>query len=59
MKALNIPVIEMGDIVLLEDANQLIVSGNTDMITVVREGLVSDKLFLSGQKVCMWISKNQ
>ena len=48
--ALDIPVVAMGGIVLLEDAENLIASGKADMVAMGRAGLAGDKLFLSGQQ---------
>jgi 2,4-dienoyl-CoA reductase-like NADH-dependent reductase (Old Yellow Enzyme family)/NADPH-dependent 2,4-dienoyl-CoA reductase/sulfur reductase-like enzyme len=46
--ALSIPVVAMGGIVLLKDAEEIIASGKADMVAMGRAGLAGDKIFLKG-----------
>lgn len=49
-KALHIPVVAMGGIVLLKDAEDIIASGRADMVAMGRAGLAGDKIFVKGQQ---------
>lgn len=48
-ETLSIPVVAMGSILTLEDAESIIATGKADMVALGRPGLAGDDLFLSGQ----------